>query len=329
MRQDTSGEEFKFGALVRPGHRGIWQEPLRTGKYPINPHCYQCEVVPTAILTLNWAEAVSHAHDLDQHLKSILAKSREGFEFSIDLQVQIHVADTKAPWVISMVGTMQNLVQEALQAAVGNHFRDKLQSMPAIRFIETRQQVQQEALEHIKRELRQYKVEPPGVYIQDVVLPVQLVKVLTDREIANQEIATYKMQEEAQKQRIDMENAKGTADMQQDLAKSHVSIDIKTNNAKGRKAEADGESEYVEKTGTAQGAKVKAIGMARATAFRPKLTLSGRPLRRWSISPPSLPKARTSSSRKSSLPGAPPPALSKASPASSRAGSSPVAAPST
>ena len=34
---DTSGEEFKFGSIVRPGHRGIWQEPLRTGKYADQP----------------------------------------------------------------------------------------------------------------------------------------------------------------------------------------------------------------------------------------------------------------------------------------------------
>jgi len=34
--EDTSGEEFKFGSLVRPGHRGIWREPLRTGKYALN-----------------------------------------------------------------------------------------------------------------------------------------------------------------------------------------------------------------------------------------------------------------------------------------------------
>ena len=39
VTQDTSGLDFKFGSLVRPGHRGIWQEPLRTGKFPINPHC--------------------------------------------------------------------------------------------------------------------------------------------------------------------------------------------------------------------------------------------------------------------------------------------------
>src|SRR5207237_10049418 len=49
---DTSGAEFKFGAIVRPGHRGIWSEPLRTGKYPINPRVYAAEIVPTSILTL-------------------------------------------------------------------------------------------------------------------------------------------------------------------------------------------------------------------------------------------------------------------------------------
>jgi len=130
--QDTSGTDFKFGSLVRPGHRGIWQEALRTGKYPLNPRCYQAEIVPTSILTLNWADAVSQAHNLDANLQQIVAKSNEGFIFHIDLQVQIHVPDTNAPRVISMVGTMMNLVNEVLQAAVGNHFRDKLQSMPAI-----------------------------------------------------------------------------------------------------------------------------------------------------------------------------------------------------
>ena len=275
VTQDTSGVEFKFGSLVRPGHRGVWQEPLRTGKYPINPHIYQAEVVPTAILTLNWADAVSHAHDLDAQLKPILAKSREGFEFSIDLQVQIHVADTQAPWVISMVGTMQNLVNEVLQAAVGNHFRDKLQSMPAIRFIETRQSVQQEALQHIQEQLGQYKVETPGVYIQDVVLPGELVKVLTEREVANQQVATYKRQEEAQRERIHMEQAKGTADMQNDLAKSQVSIDIKGNEATARMSEAKGEADYIEKTGGAHGAKVRAIGMAKAEAFKEQVAALG------------------------------------------------------
>ncbi len=275
VTQDTSGSEFKYGSLVRPGHRGIWQEPLRTGKYPINPRCYQSEIVPTAILTLNWAEAVSQAHNLDQRLQTIEAKSKEGFIFKIDLQVQIHVPDTKAPRVISSVGTMRNLVNEVLQAAVGNHFRDKLQSMPAVRFIETRQAVQQEAFSSIAAQLEVYQVETKGVYIQDVVFPADLVTVLTQREIANQEIETFKKQKEAQDQRIATEQAKGTADMQAALAQSSVGVDIKTNNANARKAEAEGEATYIRETGAAKGAEVEAVGMARAKAFQGQVQALG------------------------------------------------------
>jgi hypothetical protein len=273
--EDTSGAEFKYGSLVRPGHRGVWQEPLRTGKYPLNPRCYESEIVPTAILNLNWADAVSEAHNLDAQLQQIVAKSKEGFVFKIDLQVQIHVSDTKAPRVISMVGTMKNLVNEVLQAAVGNHFRNSLQSMPAISFIETRQQVQIEAFDHIRQQLEQYQVETKGVYIQDVVLPEDMVTVLTHREVANQEIETFKKQKGAQEQRIEMEQAKGTADMQADLARSKVGVDIKKNNADARVAEATGEAEYIRQTGTAKGAEVEAIGLARARGYRAQVEALG------------------------------------------------------
>ncbi|MBI3818772.1 MAG: hypothetical protein HY286_08790 [Planctomycetes bacterium] len=275
VTQDTSGPQFKFGFVVRPGHRGIWKEPLRTGKYAINPRCYDPEVVPTFILTLNWADAVSQAHNLDKGLKQITAKSREGFVFDIDLQVQIHVPDTTAPYVISMVGTMQNLVNEVLQAAVGNHFRDKLQSMPAIDFIATRQKVQEEARVHITKQLEQYQVETRGIYIQDVVFPEELVSVLTQREIANQEVETYKKQCLAQDQRIEMEQSKGRADMQAQLAQSKVGIEIKQNNAEGRKAEAEGDATYVEKTGTAKGAEIRAVGLARAESYRAQVEALG------------------------------------------------------
>jgi SPFH domain / Band 7 family len=273
--QDTSGSEFKFGSLVRPGHRGIWREPLRTGKYPINPRCYQAVIVPTFIITLNWADVVSQAHNLDAQLSQIEAKSSEGFHFAIDLQVQIHIPDTQAPYVISMVGSVANLVNEVLQAAVGNHFRNKLQSMPAVHFIASREQVQQGAYEYVKAELAKYRVETRGVYIQAVVLPQQLVEVLTQREIANQEVATYKMQRSAQDQRIETEKAKGTADMQADLAKSQVGVDIQNNRTAARKKEAEGEATYIEQTGAAQGAQVRSVGLARAEAYERQVAALG------------------------------------------------------
>ncbi len=264
--QDTSGVDFKFGSLVRPGHRGLWREPLRTGKYAINPRIYQAEIVPTAILKLDWAENVTGAHGLDAALQPIIAKSKEGFVFQIDLQVLIHVPDTKAPKVISMVGTMKNLVNEVLQAAVGNLFRDKLSSMAAVDFIETRQKVQEEAFAHIKSQLEQYEVETRGVYIQDVDLPADLVQVLTQREIANQQIRTFQMQKSAQEERIAMEKAKGTAEAQAQLARSEVGVAVKGNDASARKAEAEGEARYIAATGSAKAAEVEAVGLANAKA---------------------------------------------------------------
>jgi regulator of protease activity HflC (stomatin/prohibitin superfamily) len=153
------------------------------------------------------------AHNLNAALSPIEGKSREGFVSTIDLQVQIHVSDSKAPKVISMVGTMRNLVNEVLQSAVGNHFRNTLQRLEAVRFIETRDQVQEAALEAVTRYLASYEVETKGVYIQDVVFPAELVTVLTEREIAKQEKATFHEQREAQHARIEVEKARGTADI--------------------------------------------------------------------------------------------------------------------
>src|ERR1700733_5044774 len=273
--QDTSGANFKFGSLVRPGHQGIWQEALRTGKYPINPRIYDAKLVLTSIIKLDWAKDVTGAHGLDARLEPIIAKSNEGFVFSIDLQVLIHVPDTNAPRVISMVGSMENLVNEVLQAAVGNLFRDKIGGMEAIKFIQTRQIVQEEAFDYIQKKLAEYEIETRGVYIQDVIYPVELVAVLTQREVAHQEVETFKMQRQAQDQRIETEKARGTADMQAPLAQSAVGVEIRKNNAEARKAEADGEATYIERTGTAQGAQVRAVGLARAEAYQKQVAALG------------------------------------------------------
>ena len=274
--QDTSGADFKFGSLVRPGHQGIWQEALRTGKYPINPRIYDAKLVLTSILKLDWAKDVTGAHGLDARLEPIIAKSNEGFVFSIDLQVLIHVPDTKAPRVISMVGSMENLVNEVLQAAVGNLFRDKIGGMEAITFIQTRQKVQEQAFNYIQEKLAEYEIETRGVYIQDVVYPEQLVTVLTQREVAHQEVETFKMQRQAQDQRIETEKARGTADMQVDLAKSKVGVDIQTNKAEARMKEAEGEAKYIEQTGTARGAEVRAVGLANAEAYQRQVEALGK-----------------------------------------------------
>jgi len=264
--EDTSGEEFKFGSIVQPGHQGIWSEPLRTGKYTLNPRIYEAEIVPTSILTLNWSHLTSEAHSLDARLAPIDAKSKEAFAFSIDLQVQIHVPDTRAPKVISMVGTMQNLVNEVLQSAVGNYFRNKLQTLGATEFIEKRDEVQNAAESYIQQYLSRYEVETRGVYIQDVIFPADLVNVLTSREIAAQERATFAQQREAQVARVSLEQQRGVADMQSQLAQANVSVDIERSRAEAAAARAEGEAAVITTTGSAEATRAEVIGAATAAA---------------------------------------------------------------
>ena len=264
--EDTSGEEFKFGSIVKPGHQGIWSEPLRTGKYTLNPRIYEAEIVPTSILTLNWSHVTSEAHSLDARLAPIDAKSKEAFAFSIDLQVQIHVPDTRAPKVISMVGTMANLVNEVLQSAVGNYFRNKLQTLGATEFIEKRDEVQAAAEQYIQSYLSRYEVETRGVYIQDVVFPPDLVEVLTSREIASQERATFAQQRSAQEARVSLEQQRGVADMQAQLAQANVSVDIERSRAQAASARAEGEAAVITTTGNAEATRTRALGEASAIA---------------------------------------------------------------
>lgn len=264
--EDTSGEEFKFGSIVAPGHQGIWSEPLRTGKYTLNPRIYEAEIVPTSILTLNWSHMTSEAHSLDARLAPIDAKSKEAFNFSIDLQVQIHVPDTRAPKVISMVGTMANLVNEVLQSAVGNYFRNKLQTLGATEFIEKRDEVQSAAESYIQSYLSRYEVETRGVYIQDVIFPADLVLVLTSREIAAQERATFAQQRSAQEARVSLEQQRGVADMQSELAQANVSVDIERSRASAAAARAEGEAAVITTTGVAEATRTRALGEASASA---------------------------------------------------------------
>jgi len=51
---------------------------------------------------------------------------------------------------------------------------------------------------------------------------------------------------------------------------------FKTNDAKARKAEGDGEAEYIQRTGTAKGAEVEAVGLARARGYQAQVEALGR-----------------------------------------------------
>jgi hypothetical protein len=54
-----------------------------------------------------------------------------------------------------------------------------------------------------------------------------------------------------------------------------VGVEIKTNNATARAKEGSGEAEYIRLTGTARGAEVEAVGLARAKGYQAQVSALG------------------------------------------------------
>ena len=72
-----------------------------------------------------------------------------------------------------------------------------------------------------------------------------------------------------------MEQTKGTADMQAQLAQAQVGVEIASRTAQARKKQADGEATYIAETGRAKGAEVEAVGLARAKGFEAQVQALG------------------------------------------------------
>jgi hypothetical protein len=119
-------------------------------------------------------------------------------------------------------------------------------------------------------------VETRGVYVQDVVLPAQIVGVLTAREIATQQVETFKAEKNAQDQRLEVEASKGRADMQTLLAKSSIGINIAENDATAVKKTADGEAYKLDVVGKASAVKTREQGLAVATGLEAQQAAIGK-----------------------------------------------------
>ena len=105
------------------------------------------------------------------------------------------------------------------------------------------------------------------MYIQDVEFPAELVVVLTKREIANQEKATYAEQQRAEV--VAHRDGEGERDGRHAGAswRSRRSASrSRTTRPRRAGAQARGEAAYVELTGRAEAAKIEAIGLAEGKA---------------------------------------------------------------
>ncbi len=265
--EDVSGAAFKHGDLVNVGHKGVWVSPLFPGKHPVNTRVMRVELVPTTNIVLNWANR-TEAHHFDDKLSSITVRSKYGFAFNLDVSQIIHVGALDAPKVISRLGSMQNLVDHALQPIVGNYFRNSAQHHTVLDFLNARSARQVEAAAHIRTALAAYDVQAIDTLIGDITPPVELMKTQTDRKIAEEEKKTYETQEAAQRQRQELVKATALANIQQQMVDADQGVRIAELHAQAAIRSASGEAESTKLRALGEADAIRATGNAKAEAYR-------------------------------------------------------------
>lgn len=273
---DVSGVEFKHGDLVNVGHKGVWVAPLYPGKHPVNTRVMRVELVPTTNIVLNWANR-TEAHHFDEKLSSITVRSQDGFAFNLDVAQIIHVGALDAPKVISRIGSMQNLVDHALQPIVGNYFRNSAQHHTVLDFLNARSARQTEASAHIRTALAAYDVQAIDTLIGDITPPVELMKTQTDRKIAEEEKKTYEIQEAAQRQRQELVRATALANIQQQMVDADQGVRIADLHAQSAIKRASGEAESTKLRAAGEADAIRATGNAKAEAYRAGVESLGAP----------------------------------------------------
>ncbi|MCA9958902.1 MAG: flotillin family protein [Chloroflexota bacterium] len=265
--RDVSGEAFKHGNLVEPGHKGVWITPLYPGKHPLNVRVMKVELVPTTNIVLNWAKR-TEAHQYDQHLSPITVRSKDGFAFNLDVAQIIHIGAPDAPKVISRVGSVQNLVDHVLQPIVGNYFRNSAQEYTVLDFLSDRSERQQEATVHIRRAISAYDVQALDTLIGDITPPEALMETQTNRKIAEEQRKTYEVQKMAQDQRQELVRATALADIQQNMVSSEQGVQIADLQAQADIKRANGEAQATRLRAVGEADAVRKIGQAKAEAYR-------------------------------------------------------------
>jgi len=283
---DVSGEDFKHGNIVEKGKKGIWNWTYDPGMYPVNTRLMKVVPVPTTNIVLNWAQGADKVYGFDKDLSTIHVKSKDGFEFEVNVAQIINISDKSAPKVIARFGSIENLVAQVLEPTIGNYFRNSAQTSEALEFVYSREQREKEAKEHINAILKKYDIEGVDTLLGDVKPPEELMKILKDQMVAQKEQDMFTKKKLSEEKRQEFVKAQTAADKEKDLtaATYNKTIAIQTAQekielSKGEKESkiilADGQAYEFKTVGQAEGEKILAVGNSEAEVIRKKTDAMG------------------------------------------------------
>ncbi len=272
--------------VVPDGYRGILAEVAGPGVYYLNRWAYIAYIVPTTNLTIDWAnEGVINVPDDGPDVASqprsmqlfnpLAVTSRDGFEMRVSVKVVIRVRPDQAPLMVAKIGSVENLIDHVIHPMIDSSFRNQASSSEAMAFMQDRAEEQLKAQARAREELEKYHCECVSVLISQIILPPELMEIQQGRVIAAQQQAMFVEQQKAEKERIATENTRAQANQQINLVTAQIGVQVAEQTRQKTIIEAEGRARAVEVEGTAEGARILAVGNATAEAYEKQVAAVG------------------------------------------------------
>ena len=290
---DVSGSTYTHGELVEEGCKGIWANPLKPGKYSYNLSAGILTQVPTTNFILKWVQDEVGGHKFDENLKEVTLITRDAFEPTLPLSVVVHIDYKKAPLVIQRFGDIKRLVDQTLDPMVSSYFKNIAQRMTLIELIQNRSEIQKQSTDDMKSKFENYNLELEEVLIGtpspngDKKIE-EILKQLSDRQLAKEKIETYSSQMKASEKEKELKEFQAKSAQQEELTKSDINIKIQDNigkaelqkarqDAEKQKTLADAEAYKVKRIAEAQAEMKARLGIAQAIATKEQVNAYGGP----------------------------------------------------
>ncbi|MCI4323962.1 MAG: hypothetical protein L3K03_08135 [Thermoplasmata archaeon] len=260
------------------GTRGIFRNPLAPGRYNLNPVAYTAYIVPTNAVMIDWADStVPNAGDFK--FGALGVTSKDGFPIAVEVRLVARIDAANAAFIIARFGSIQSLIQQIIHPVIDAEFRNNAGNKKALEFVQSRSDLQAEALSKAKESFKRYNVEAQNLLISQIRMPPELMATQTQKEIAMQQQAQYVQQAAAEQQRIAVQEMTARAALQSQVVTAELEVVINENQAKAAvkqaegirdstKIKAEGEKEALLRVGEGQGGAAASVGSGQATAVK-------------------------------------------------------------
>jgi hypothetical protein len=294
--------------LVPKGCIGLWKEPLLPGAYYLNKHAYDVTLVDTRVQTWEYRggyrrRAIDLSIDQQGNLKQsessvdvpisdsavdrAVAVKVEGWDIPQELRVVAQISPENAPIVAGSVGGISEiehriltpLIRSIVRNVAGSSIRipkkdgDKIigydwRATRVLDFIENREAIEDTIEEQIKAESRKAGVEIKEIRLGEPAIPPEILVARIRQQLADQLSEAYKRETEAQKQRIETEQARATANEQPRLVESQIAVQVAGQREKERAALGRAERQYLEEIAKGQMAQAAVLGQDRVAMLQ-------------------------------------------------------------